>query len=95
MVTGQDESDPDNHANDKADHETEPGRVLNGAFAQVENAGRLVLVHTLNLHLWPSCTTGGASILDGDPRQLGVVLATRFAIDPKSRLNHDSAPLLP
>ena len=46
MVPGQDESDPDDHANDKADHETKAGRVLNGAFAQVENAGRLVLVHT-------------------------------------------------
>jgi hypothetical protein len=57
MIPGQDEPDADDHANDKADHETKTGGVANGTFAEVENSGRLVLVHALNLHLCLPTTT--------------------------------------
>ena len=53
MVTGQNEPDPDNYANNKAGHETEAGRILDGALAQVEDAGRLVFVHNLEFARLP------------------------------------------
>jgi len=45
MIPRQDDSNPNDHANDEADDETETGGVAHGTLAQIENSGRLVFVH--------------------------------------------------
>jgi hypothetical protein len=57
VAAGQHKSDSNDYAQDKADYETEAGGVPDGTLAQVKNAGRFILVHTLNLHRWPRRTT--------------------------------------
>jgi hypothetical protein len=59
MVPGQDESDPDDDADDKADYETKTGGVTDGTLAEVKDSRRLIFVHALNLHRCLPRTTGG------------------------------------
>ena len=63
MVAGQDKSDTDDDADDKADHKKKAGGVADGTLAQIENSGRLILVHILNLHLRVPRTTGDTRAL--------------------------------
>jgi hypothetical protein len=45
MVSRQGDPDANEHARQKTDEETKPGRVAHRALAQVENPRRLVFVH--------------------------------------------------
>ena len=47
MIASEHDSDSHDHAEHEADDKAETGRVPDGTLAQVENSGRLVLVHTL------------------------------------------------
>lgn len=57
MLPGQHNSDPDENAQNKPDHETKTGRVLNRPLAEIKNSRRFILVHRSNLHVCPPRTT--------------------------------------
>lgn len=66
MISRQDKANPNDDADDEADHETKTGRIADGTLAQIKNARRLVFVHGVNLHLCPPRTTAATENLCGD-----------------------------
>jgi hypothetical protein len=69
VLPGQHNSDPNEHAQNKPDHEAKTGGVLNRPLSQIENPRRLIFVHRSNLHLCPPRTTGDSAQLSCASRQ--------------------------